>query len=148
MSKCFIIFGIKDETTINKLLSDLKIDMNNANISNIVLNNGVLYKINLNNNPYTIQSLMKSFINVRNNNIDLYSKVFLRPDQSYEDRLKRKLLFNIRTLNYELKLFSLNNNRVVIDWNSNVDYSTTEYNKWKSSIDNNQKTYNINSNGN
>ena len=42
MSKCFIIFGIKDETTINKLLSDLKIDMNNANISNIVLNNGVL----------------------------------------------------------------------------------------------------------
>ena len=51
MSKCLIIFGIKDETTINKLLSDLKIDMNNANISNIILNNGVLYKINLNNNP-------------------------------------------------------------------------------------------------
>ena len=162
MSKCFIIIGIKDETTINKLLSDLKIDMNNANISNIVLNNGVLYKINLNNNPYTIQSLMKSFINVRKNNIDLYSKVFLRPDQSYEDRLKCKILFNgaslkpgnikcifnIRTLNYELKLFSLNNNRVVIDWTSNVDYSTTEYNKWKSSIDNNQKTYNTNSNGN
>ena len=39
MSKCLIIFGIKDETTINNLLSDLKIDMNNANISNIVLNN-------------------------------------------------------------------------------------------------------------
>ena len=74
------IFGIKDETTINKLLSDLKIDMNNANISNIVLNNRVLYKINFNNNPYTIQSLMKSFINVRTNNIDIYSKVFLRPD--------------------------------------------------------------------
>ena len=56
--------------------------------------------------------------------------------------------FNIRTLNYELKLFSLNNNREVIDWTSNVDYSTTEYNKWKSSLDNNQKTYNTNSNGN
>ena len=95
---------------------------------------------------------MKSFINVRNNNIDIYSKVYLRPNQSYEDRLKRKILsngeslkpgiikcvFNIRTLNYELQLFSLNNNRVVIDWTSNVDYSTTEYNKWKSSIDNNK----------
>ena len=77
------------------------------------------FKSNLNNNPYTIQSLMKSFINVRKNNIDLYSNVFLRPDQSYMDRLKRKILFNgaslkpgnikcvynIRTLNYELKLF-------------------------------------------
>ena len=34
---------------------------------------------------------------------------------------------------------SLNNNRLVIDRTSNVDYTTTEYNKWKSSIDNNQK---------
>ena len=94
MSKCLIIFGIKDETTINKLLSDLKIHMNNSNISYIVLNNGVLYKINLNNNQYTMQSLMKSFINVRKNNIDLYSKLCLRPGQSYEDRHKSKILSN------------------------------------------------------
>ena len=41
---------------------------------------------------------MKSFINVSNNNIDLYSKVCLLPDQSYEYRLRRNILSNRASL--------------------------------------------------
>ena len=84
----------------------------------------------MNNNYLNVVSILKSFSILRKNN-DVYSNLYIRPDQSYDDRVKRRILtsgasnkpgnmkcvFNNHTLNYELRTFSLNDERIVIEWN-------------------------------
>ena len=40
-----------------------------------------------------------------------------------------KCVFNLRTLNYELKYFYLDNDKVMIDWKSSVDYTNSDFTK-------------------
>ena len=46
-------------------------------------------------------------------------------------------VFNNRTLSYELKNYKTDNDKYIIDRNTTITYSDTEYSNW-------QKTYNIN----
>ena len=121
--------------------------MNIANINKISISSGSIYKINLNTNHHNVQSIVSAFINLPDKNTN-YPNIFLRPDQSYDDRTKRNILtigadlipgnikfvFNLLTLNYELKYFTLDNDNVMIDWKSSVDYTNSDFTKWKLSF--------------
>ena len=103
-------------------------NINIANINKISISSGFIYKINLNTNHHNVQSILNTFINL-SDRITNYPNIFLRPDQSYGDRSKRNILtigadlipgnikcvFNLRTLNYELIYFSLDNDKVIIN---------------------------------
>ena len=54
-----------------------------------------------------------------------------------------KCIFNLRTLNYELKYFFLDNNKVLIDLKSSVDYNISDFTKWKLSFKKTDKNYNF-----
>lgn len=72
-----------------------------------------------------------------------YPKVFIRPNQSYDDRLKRRVLiadakmipgniryvFNIRNLENELRSFTMEDDKMLIDWTSEVKYSDDQFSK-------------------
>ena len=126
--KCFIVYEIKEDGLLDYLYNDVNINMNIANINKISISSGSIYKINLNTNHHNVQSILIAFINL-SDRITNYPNIFLRLDQSYNDITKRNILtigsdlmpgnikciFNLRTLNYERKYFSLDNNKVLID---------------------------------
>ena len=156
------MYGIKEDGLLDCLLNYLNININIANINKISISSGSIYKINLNTNHHNFQSILSAFINL-SDRITNYPNIFLRPDQSNDDRTKRNILtigadlipgnikcvFNLRTLNYELKYFSLDNDKVMIDWKSSVDYTNSDFTKWKLSfkkIDKNKTTPNTTNN--
>ena len=51
-----------------------------------------------------------------------------------------KCVFNNHTLTYELRTFSLNDERIVIECNYIIEYTISDYNKWKLLLDNNNKS--------
>ena len=62
--------------------------MNIANINKISISSDSIYKINLNTNHHNVQSILSTFINLPDRFTN-YPNIFLRPDQSYNDRTKR-----------------------------------------------------------
>ena len=144
-NKTCVIFGLLEESTDN-LLNDLGLN-ESANLSKINSDNLSIHKLSISNSIHTVKSLMKNFSNV----VDKYKKypnVFIRPDQSFEDRLTRiiliagaktipgniKCVFNNRILEYELRSFTINNDKTTINWDCEVKYSEAEFSKWKNSF--------------
>ena len=89
-----------------------------------------IHKLSISKSIHTVKSIMKNFSNI----VDKYKKylkVFIRHDQSFEDRFTRRILiagaktipgnikcvFNNRNLEYELRLFTINNAKTTINWN-------------------------------
>ena len=155
INKCVIVFGIVDISVLYSLINDFNMNVNGVNISKITTKNGCLYKLNLNNNYLTVVSILKPFSILRKNNY-AYSNIYIRPCQSYDDRMKLRILtlgasnkpgnikcvFNNHTLNYELRTLSLNDERIVIECNSIIEYIISDNNKWKLLLDNNNKSSN------
>ena len=118
INKCVIVFGIVDMSVLDSLMHDLNINTKSVNISKITTKKGYFYKLNLNNNYLTVVSILKSCSILRKNN-NVCSQIYIRPDQFYDDRMKRRILtlgasnkpgnikcvFNNHTLNYELRTF-------------------------------------------
>ena len=77
---------------------------------------------------------------ISNKNTD-YSNIFVRPDISYEYRLKRRIIitevnnkpcnwkfvFNFRTSDYKVRYFSIKVYNVMIDCNYELKFSDTEF---------------------
>ena len=144
-NKTCVIFGLLEESTDN-LLNDLGLN-ESANLSKINSDNISIHKLSISNSIHTVKSIMKNFSNIVDK-YKKYPKVFIRPDQSFEDRLTRRILiagaktipgnikcvFNNRNLEYELRSFTINNDKTTINWDCEVKYSEAEFSKWKNSF--------------
>ena len=58
INKCVIVFGIVDMSVLDSLIDDLNSNANSVVISKITIKKGCLYKLNLNNNYFTIISII------------------------------------------------------------------------------------------
>ena len=137
-----IFYNISSENILNEILDDL--NMSSHFIGKIKLNtkNFEAYKVTMDDviTPY----LYSEFYNLPNR-VDKYPKVFLRPDLSFDERVKRPILtigaenmtkhtrciFNNRTSQYELRYIVTNDDDTsYIDWKTSVSYSDADYLRW------------------
>ena len=143
-----VIFVKLEESTDN-LLNDLGLN-ESANLSKINSDNLSIHKLSISNSIHTVKSIMKNFSKIVDK-YKKYPKVFIRPAHSFEDRLTRRIIiagtktilgnikcvFNNRNIEYELRSFTINNNKSTINWDCEVKYSEAEFSKWKNSFTSN-----------
>ena len=106
-----------------------------------------IHKLSISYSIHTFNSVIKKISNT-GDKYKKYQKVFIRPDQSFEDIIIRiilidgaktipgsiKCVFNNKNLEYELRSFTINNDKTTIHWDCEVKYSKAEFSKWKNSF--------------
>ena len=92
-----------------------------------------IHKLSISNSIHTFNSVIKNFSNI-GDKYKKFPKVFIKPDQSFEEGLIRRILiadaktipgnikcvFNNKNLEYELSSFTINNDKTTIHWDCEV----------------------------
>ena len=153
----FIVFNIDSIEKLNVLLPQLNISLTTIDITKLNTKNITAFKVSfkLSSTP-SIKDIMDKLFKLSKCTDD-YSKVFIRPDENYDDRTRRlilnlgsksftntvKCVFNYKSLTYELRYFNIVNDKSIINWNKPVSFHESDYDKWSNlyfkSINDNNK---------
>ena len=136
-----ICYNISFENIINEILDDFNMSSHFIGKINLNTNNIEAYKVTMDDviTPYLYSELYNL-----HNRVDKYPKVLLRPDLSFDERVKRPILtigdehmtkhticiFNNRTSQYELRYIVTSDDISYIDWKIFVSYSDVDYLRW------------------
>ena len=122
VNRKLLIFGLSQDEQANTLIKDLGVDEKAYSKLNIITDNGnLIVKICL-NDSITVKELLNTFSKHPQRHTQ-YDNISLRPDLSYDERLKRIILpiganalpgnircvFKNSTLSYELKNYKIDN---------------------------------------
>ena len=159
LNKKLLIFGLSQDEQANTLMKDLGVDEKAYSKQKIITDNGnLIVKICL-NDSITVKELLSTFSKHPDRHTQ-YDNISLRPDLSYDERLKRIILpiganalpgnircvFNNSTQSYELKNYKIDNEKYIIDLNTTITYSDTDYSNWKKTYNSNKQSKSNNSN--
>ena len=124
LNKKLLIFGLSQDEQANTLMKDLGVDEKAYSKQKIITDNGnLIVKICL-NDSITVKELLSTFSKHPDRHTQ-YDNISLRPELSYDERLKRIILliganalsgntrcvFNNSTLSYELKNYKIDNDK-------------------------------------
>ena len=159
LNKKLLIFGLSQDEQANTLMKDLGVDEKAYSKQKIITDNGnLIVKICL-NDSITVKELLSTFSKHPDRHTQ-YDNISLRPDLSYDECLKCIILpiganaltgnircvFNNSTLSYELKNYKIDNDKYIIDWNTTITYSDTDYSNWIKTYNSNKQSKSNNSN--
>ena len=157
-SRSLVIFNVDNIDKLDNLLCDINITSKNVTKQKLNTKNIDSYKITFKSAPSSNHIL--DFHKLPDRNAK-YSNIFIRPDMSYQDREKRlilnigaktinnqcKCIFNINTLQYELRNSINNGDTTKIDWKNDVNYTDVQFKKWSKQLNTSIKSK-VNSNVN
>ena len=137
-NKNLMVYNVANDNLLKELLTDLDIDT----YSHTTINTKNMKSFKITSNSIIPQNIYHTFYTLPNRSTK-YSNIFLRPDLSFEKRQERlvlnigsktladtKCVFNTKSLSYELRYYTSVNNKIVIDWSTDIPFTDNDYKKW------------------